>query len=476
MSSHGSYIPPFRRGDVQATNATPDASEPHYLPPNYSSPHQFFKNGGNRGYTSGRGFRGGRDRGHGRGRGTYGNHFSQNRNQQDKDKYHSQRAIITYFRGEETDYIAQSSTFHDSKEHPGQLSCMLLFHNANPRWPDDGIVFAKSRLNLLPEYSVKTEEYGEWPTVKQPESPQGSDATVDATTKESMSQSATKDDEAGHVVTAIKSLSVTDEEKAETTTPSESTDADETPAEEISLGSSNRMKCSDIRNLPQEEQEHLMEDQKQRRWRSQELPQFAYISVPPIEYAPSTHAAIAAFEERHSFDYGNNKSIFVFAGWYRIIHISILAPCSEELVRMQRQKWERRDRYGNVLPGKARDAAAWKESLETTWAVVKFEKIGEDEAPAVPDIETLPKLKFGRPPEKIFWGKARGERDGAAEKNLEGDAEVKEDVGGKEEDKSASTEDDKKALADDVRPEEAGTQPEPVEVEAKASEGKQVEI
>ncbi|KAI1472488.1 uncharacterized protein F4812DRAFT_409125 [Daldinia caldariorum] len=352
---------------------------------------------------------------------------------------------------------------------------MLLFHNANPRWPDDGIVFAKSRLNLLPEYNVKTEEYGEWPTVKQPETSQGSDAIVDANPKENMSQSAAKDDEAGHVVTAIKSLSVTDEEKAETTTPSESVQADETPAEETSLGSNIRMKYSDVRNLPLEEQERLVEKQKQKRWRPQELPQFTYAPVPPIDYAPSTHAPIAAFEERHSLDYGNNRSMFIFVGWYRITHISVLAPYSEELVRMQQQKWERRDRYGNVLPGKARDAAAWKESLKTSWAVVKFEKIGGDEAPAVPDIETLPKVGFGKYPE-IVWGRGWGKREGAAEKNLQGIAKVKEDMGEREEETSASVEEDKKAPADNIRPEEPGKQPEPTKVETDNNEGKQVEM
>ena len=42
------------------------------------------------------------------------------------------------------------TTLHDSAAFPKKLSYVLLFKGANPRWDSDGIVFAKSSLELLP--------------------------------------------------------------------------------------------------------------------------------------------------------------------------------------------------------------------------------------------------------------------------------------------------------------------------------------
>lgn len=48
--------------------------------------------------------------------------------------------------------MPQHSTLNDSLEHPGVLTHVLLFHGANPRWTDDGIIFVKSNLEILPCY------------------------------------------------------------------------------------------------------------------------------------------------------------------------------------------------------------------------------------------------------------------------------------------------------------------------------------
>ncbi|KAF3054852.1 hypothetical protein GL218_07556 [Daldinia childiae] len=437
MSTYGSYIPPFRRGDSQATGSTSDTPESSTIPSNNSSSYQPFNNGGSRGDMSGRGFRGGRDRGgrgrgRGRGRGTYSNPFSQGRNQQQQSQFddvdfYDQHAIAKYFCGEEgLEAISHynSSTFHGSMEHPDQLSYMLLFTNANPRWPGDRIIFAKSKLTLLPEYSSKKTEYGDWPLPKQPEESQDSHATTNKILTEEVFQSTAQDNEAGQVATAIESLSVADEEKTRATTSSDATQTDEAPVTETSSSSSSRMKFSDVRNLPPEEQERIVEEQKQQRLKLR-LPQVpSFPTIPPIDYAPSAHAPVAAFEERRSHEYGRGNPRFIFAGWYHIARINVLAPHSAELVRMQQQKWERRDRYGNVIPSKSRDASAWNAALGTEWAVVKFEKIGDKEAPATPAIEKLPK------PESTAEaaGGRKGEGEGEAEKNLQENVEMKEDI------------------------------------------------
>ncbi|KAI0850872.1 hypothetical protein F5Y00DRAFT_232251 [Daldinia vernicosa] len=474
MSTHGSYIPPFRRGDSQATGVTPDTSESSTLPPNHSSSHQPYNNEGSRGDMSGRGFRGGRDRGgrgrgRGRGRGTYSNPFSPGHNQQhqgqfDDADFYDQRAIAKYFGGEEglealPNY--NSSTFHNSKEHPDQLSYMLLFTNANPRWPGDRIVFAKSKLTLLPEYSSKKAEYGEWPIPKQPEESQDIHATTDKIPTEEASQSTTQDNEAGHVTAAIESLSVTDEETTRATTSSDASQTDEVPVTETSSSSSSRMKFSDVRNLPPEEQERIVEEQKQQRrlkLHQRQVPGFP--TIPPIDYVPSVHAPVAVFEERRSYDYGRGAR-FVFSGWYRIARVNVLAPHSAELVRMQEQKWERRDRYGNVIPSKSRDVSAWNASLKIEWAVVKFEKIGDEEAPATPAIEKLPKPGLENAAEAA--GGRKGESEGKVDKDLKENVRAKEDTGGKMDVASVAAGGSEKELpAENVYAKESDKQPEVV--------------
>ncbi|OAP64764.1 hypothetical protein AYL99_00736 [Fonsecaea erecta] len=54
---------------------------------------------------------------------------------------------------------AKQTTLHDSAATPGVLSYVLLFKGANPRWQDDGIIFTKSSLQLLPsDLADKTED------------------------------------------------------------------------------------------------------------------------------------------------------------------------------------------------------------------------------------------------------------------------------------------------------------------------------
>lgn len=42
-------------------------------------------------------------------------------------------------------------TLHDCAATPGRLSHILLYHNANPRWSSDKIIYTKSGLDLLPK-------------------------------------------------------------------------------------------------------------------------------------------------------------------------------------------------------------------------------------------------------------------------------------------------------------------------------------
>ncbi|OTA93201.1 hypothetical protein M434DRAFT_31249 [Hypoxylon sp. CO27-5] len=501
MTDFGSYKPPFRR--YQATSGASDSTEDSVMSSDYqgqSGPQRANNRGGRdnmrgqgfvargtnyggrggyattRGYFNshrgangrggygyggdrgnhGNGYRGGRGRGYdngygrGRGRGGYGNNFFQGRrnDQQQLDQLsdgpelYQSRDLENYFWGQSEDITSADhhSTFHDSQARPGELAYVQLFTNANPRWAADHIVFAKSNLKLLPEYSSKKAEYGEWEIPKatdvaakdgevQPQPAQAREVNdgVDA----GAAKSAAEGDEAGSASTTAVTEAATKEDKTEVTTPTDATQGGEAPqpTKQPSPVPSSRMAFSDVRNLPPEELQRLEEEQRQQRLARQQQQQQqspVFPAIEPIDYTPGTHSPIAVFEERRS--YYNVPGRFAFVGWYKVARVNVLAPHSAELVRMQQQKWERRDRYGNAVSTKARDAAAWNTALSTEWAVVKFEKLEGPNVPPVPAIEKLPEHRAKAESETSGQQRAQTQGNGAVEGQGEGGAKEGESV------------------------------------------------
>lgn len=81
------------------------------------------------------------------------------------------------------------------------------------------------------------------------------------------------------------------------------------------------------------------------------------------------------------------SAMFQFLGYFNLVKMQILEPQTPELVRMQEQKWTRKDKYGRDKPIN-RNAESWKKSLNQRWAVLGFEK--DDKATeelGVPQIE-----------------------------------------------------------------------------------------
>ncbi|KAL7621471.1 hypothetical protein AAE478_008794 [Parahypoxylon ruwenzoriense] len=347
----GSYIPPFRRAEA-TTGDTPDGPQSpgakSSLPLSPPSDRRFDNNEDTRGNYRGQGdrrVRGGRGRGSSRG--YYGNRSyyprDRQRQQVDDSELYSLHEIENHFWGPSqteddngTYHHKSSSTFHDAEAHQGQLSYVLLFHGANTRWATDRIIFAKSRLELLPEYAAKKAEYGEWPLpqpLKSAQLPKAEETNTPGATS--------------------------------TTEDGPDADASSQPAAEVSNENDNARPVSTAADSsPIVEKENPE-------------PPSPFPAIPPIDYVPSApFHPIAAFEEHRRYSpYGDTS--FAFAGWYKIVRINVLAPRSAELVRMQHQKWERRDRWGNVVGGKggARDTAGWNAALAREWAVVKFEKL-----------------------------------------------------------------------------------------------------
>ncbi|KAI0878040.1 hypothetical protein GGS24DRAFT_445187 [Hypoxylon argillaceum] len=155
----GTYVPPWRRGQAAGGDSAEASSAD--CPPRDQA-HQNTPHSNRSTYNRGRGRRGN----HRGGRGGYQKAFFPKKEPQvDRSDLYSPDDIHNYFWGSNSDARdARSSTFHSSNDRPQELSYALLFFGANPRWADDHIVFAKSKLTLLPEYAVKKAENGEWET------------------------------------------------------------------------------------------------------------------------------------------------------------------------------------------------------------------------------------------------------------------------------------------------------------------------
>ncbi|TGJ80563.1 hypothetical protein E0Z10_g8209 [Xylaria hypoxylon] len=486
----GSYVPPFRRRDAPQAESSSDQS--------HQSTHH-----DNRGARGGRQGRRGSGRG-GRGRPQRDFFNKQNPQVDQSDLYH-EGDIHNYFWSSEDDARgSHSSTFRNSKDRPGELSHMLLFFGANPRWASDRIIFAKSKLTLLPEYAAKKAENGEWETEKKTHESTGEatksvedgaaekqDAMVvpdeagteavtqasgatfaeaqilscpsakkqnsgtdkssvenDTTTSIDALDSVNKDNECqikqehtqdgrqiptqGSIMGVQESGSPTkpSDDKRDDFTSEESTndgkqeeqhasvevegiadhegqatpifiststmtasrlkytdirkeEAQLTPVPNQSTAAGSHMKHTDIRTIPANEFYRPSE------------PESTFPAIAPIDYVPANPLPIAIFEEQWipGFRSGGTRARFAFKGWFKISRVNILAPHSAELVRMLQQKWERKNRFGHVVPSRTRDTYAWNESLGREWAVIRFELLEGEGMPPPPQIEKLPEPK-----------------------------------------------------------------------------------
>ncbi|KAI6914279.1 hypothetical protein KC318_g692 [Hortaea werneckii] len=91
---------------------------------------------------------------------------------------------------------------------------------------------------------------------------------------------------------------------------------------------------------------------------------------------------------------------FNFEGWFKIERLAFLEPQSPELIRMLQQKWQKTDRFGNVVQRK-RDEKGWQESLSQRWAVIKFAKDQEAvEEFGTPIIERIEEEEIHKKPQK----------------------------------------------------------------------------
>ena len=100
--------------------------------------------------------------------------------------------------------------------------------------------------------------------------------------------------------------------------------------------------------------------------------------IEPIDYKPALPSPVAVFEQKSRGSTHNAE--FVFAGWYRVANIALLAPESEALVHMLEQKWTPRRTKRGTVKKRERDEASWRASLAVEWAVIRFEPVDGEAA------------------------------------------------------------------------------------------------
>ncbi|KAI0173934.1 hypothetical protein BJ166DRAFT_492490 [Pestalotiopsis sp. NC0098] len=341
-----SYIPPHRR--AQAANG----SVPDTAPAASSSPQpngggfresgresQVFRgNGGQRGGFGGQ-FRGGRN--------GYSNRGARQPSYDEADTINADD-ITRHFWDGQTGSTLRSTTLHDSQARPGELAYVCLFFGANPRWASDGIIFVKSELRLLPEYGEQILQHGPW------------DSPAEFRKARNGVDSSQED--------LAQEYEVLDE-----TTEPQDIPAPKSPVPDADTSES---RANPLSPPPSPSDTKVVPASKV----YSDLP--TYPNIAPIDYNPHPHEPVAVFREVEK------PFTYVFEGWYAISRINVIAARSAELVRLQQQKWEKRDRWGNVVPNtRQRDASAWQASMRYNWAVIKFEKVAAEEAPPTPSIE-----------------------------------------------------------------------------------------
>ena len=283
--------------------------------------------------------------------------------------------------------ITAKSTLNDSLERPKQLSYIVLFNNANPRWDSDGIIFAKTNIEYLPGYeeAFKESNGGEEATHggldgrNKDDSKQHEDSTNDRKENLTLSQV---------TIDAKQPEEHSEQPEEHSEQPKESTNGDEEDSTSKVTTDTKPEKRS--MSMPQEgssaaDQADVNSDVST----TQKPKQVQTINEHPAHdvTVSTTFPPIPVFAELPQ------RTNFHFAGYFRLARLSFLHPFSADLVRMQQQKWDLKDKRGRQRPVQ-RDSQAWQQSLRIRWAVLGMEKVEGMQEPVIEKLDEEVRMRL----------------------------------------------------------------------------------
>jgi hypothetical protein len=242
-----------------------------------------------------------------------------------------------------------------------ELTFILVFPPGHPKWADEGVLYCKSQLDLLPGYLEQK--------VKAQHTQPDNDATNDGacrTVEEAERRLAAMTVNDGNGSVANDGMVTRNE------------GANGKPYTNDAGGSLDNLDESTGHALA-----HMHSQPAILR------------NITPFEYKPADHPPIAVFETVR-----REKGSFRFVGWHTISNISILVPHSKALGEVMEHKWmdktqsaaENTRNWGKPRPEKSRPAGTWASDLERNWAAVTLTRLDpeDDICPSEPRIETQP--------------------------------------------------------------------------------------
>ncbi|KAK7710684.1 hypothetical protein SLS64_005587 [Diaporthe eres] len=268
---------------------------------------------------------------------------------------------------------SQPSTLNSSAQALDKLKYIVLFRDANPRWHSHGIIFVKSKLDILPG-GEKFRDVQQ-PEIGRIDPEQSGDMGYESNT--STNEKETLGGKESHVKLPVHGDQRVGKERQEYCAKGE-------PSEGIKKNGGGSTESDQHAGTPISDYAHVSRtkapspDSDENYEPDPEAPYCPDLSLYEIE-------PIAVFEQASRHQGGP----FRFAGYYKIASLGYLAPRSRELFQLLEQKFTQVDRFGRAKQ-KQRSAASWKASMKHRWAVIRMEK-DQDANDSLPP----PKIEVG---------------------------------------------------------------------------------
>lgn len=263
--------------------------------------------------------------------------------------------------------VVNHSTLNGSAKHRDQLQYIMLFKDANPRWASDGIIFVKSRLDLLPGYEKAKDAISPGGTSKESSASNMTcnDSRIDG--EETPGIAAIDSQGCDEKRKVSNTMGVNDEVDARKEESSEDQGkiTDDIQMQQPALIHSklhnSTAPCSSHQDNDRDNITNTKDDE--------EVSVAATHNSSSPDLSQYDTSAIAIYEQAEK----RQDGLFRFAGYYKITNLQYLPPQSADLYRMLEQKFTTLDRFGRPKQ-RIRSAASWNASMSLMWAVIKMER------------------------------------------------------------------------------------------------------